>query len=120
MSRSCAVTSDSTDLAAARAAAAQRVLDLRAELDDVISSASSTTGDDEHDPEGATIGYERAQAQSLLDRAIARVAELDAALERAVAGTYGLCTVCGRPIGADRLAARPGTDRCITCATARL
>ncbi len=91
---------------------------LRAELDDVLASASSTTGDDEHDPEGATIGFERAQAQALLDRAVARVAELDAALARAAGGSYGVCVVCGAPIGAERLAARPGTDRCISCARA--
>lgn len=99
--------------------AAARVADLRRELDDVISSASSTTGDDEHDPEGATIGFERAQAQSLLDRAVARLAELDAALARSAAGTYGRCVVCGREIGAERLAARPGTDRCVDCAGGR-
>jgi DnaK suppressor protein len=91
---------------------------LRAELDDVLASASSTTGDDEHDPEGATIGFERAQAQAMLDRAVARVAELDAALARAAGGSYGVCVVCGGPIGAERLAARPGTDRCIECARA--
>ena len=118
------MTSGSTDpgdaagLRAARAAAAERVADLRHELADVLTSADSTTGDDEHDPEGATIGFERAQAQSLLDRAVARLAELDAALERESAGTYGRCVVCGRPIGAERLAARPGTDRCIDCARA--
>ncbi|SHG74875.1 transcriptional regulator, TraR/DksA family [Jatrophihabitans endophyticus] len=110
------MTSGSTELATARAAAAERVADLRRELDDVIASASSTTGDDEHDPEGATIGFERAQAQSLLDRAVARVGELDAALARAERGDYGRCAGCGGPIGAERLAARPGTDRCIDCA----
>jgi RNA polymerase-binding transcription factor DksA len=93
-----------------------RVAALQAELDDVLASASSTTGDDEHDPEGATIGFERAQAQALLDRAVARVAELDAALARAAAGSYGACVACGRPIGAERLAARPSTDLCIDCA----
>ena len=82
----------------------------------MLLSASSTTGDDEHDPEGATIGFERAQAQALLDRAIARVAELDAAVARAADGTYGVCVSCGASIGAERLAARPGTDRCIACA----
>ncbi len=110
------MTSDSTDLAAARRAAAERVADLRRELDDVLASASSTTGDDEHDPEGATIGFERAQAQSLLDRAVARLAELDAALARAGSEDEGRCAVCGRPIGVERLAARPGTDRCVACA----
>ncbi len=110
------MTSAWTELRAARDAAAGRVADLRRELQDVIDSASSTTGDDEHDPEGSTIGFERAQAQSLLDRAVHRLAELDAALERADAGDYGRCVVCGGSIGAERLEARPGTDRCVTCA----
>ena len=116
------MTSDSTDadpgarLAAARAVAAEQVAARRRELAEVIASASSTTGDDEHDPEGATIGFERAQAQALLDRALARLADLDAALDRAGSGGYGVCVVCGGPIGAERLAARPGTDRCVGCA----
>lgn len=89
---------------------------MRAELDDVIDSASSTTGDDEHDPEGATIGFERAQAQALLDAAETQLAGVSAALDRVDNGTYGVCVVCGRPIGDERLDARPATDRCITCA----
>lgn len=99
-----------------RAAAVERVLEARRVVEDVISSASSTTGDDEHDPEGATIGFERAQAQALLDAALTRVAELDAAIERQANGTYGRCAVCGADIGAERLAARPSADRCVTCA----
>lgn len=87
--------------------------ELRRELADVIDSAGSTTGDDEHDPEGATIGYERARTQALLDGALARLAELDAALARP---DYGRCVVCGEPIGAERLTARPGADRCVRCA----
>ena len=86
------------------------------ELADLLDSAGSTTGDDEHDPEGATIGFERAQAQALLDQAVAGLAEIDAALARQAAGTYGVCVVCGRAIGSERLAARPATDRCVSCA----
>jgi DnaK suppressor protein len=82
----------------------------------VIASASSTTGDDEHDPEGATIGFERAQAQASVDRASARLAEIDAALVRQGGGSYGVCVECGAEIGAERLAARPSADRCIACA----
>jgi DnaK suppressor protein len=106
-------------LDAERDEAAARVAALRRELADVIGSASSTTGDDEHDPEGATIGFERAQAQALLDQAVATLAELDAALERQRAGTYGSCADCGEPIGAERLAARPAARRCITCESDR-
>jgi DnaK suppressor protein len=101
---------------AARAEALERIAARQAELDDILSSASSTTGDDEHDPEGATVGFERAQAQSLLDRARARLAEIDDALARAAGGGYGLCVDCGEPIGAERLAARPSANRCVHCA----
>jgi DnaK suppressor protein len=88
-------------------------------LADVLDSASSTTGDDEHDPEGATIGFERAQAQALLDQAVAGLAEIDAAVAREAAGTYGRCLDCGRPIGAERLAARPAASRCVGCESSR-
>ena len=81
-----------------------------------MAAASSTTGDDEHDPEGATIGYERAQAQALLDRAVRQLADIDAALARRAVGTYGVCVVCGEAIGPERLAARPAADRCMRCA----
>jgi RNA polymerase-binding transcription factor DksA len=37
---------------------------------------------------------------------------LDGALERLDAGGYDLCEVCGRPIGEDRLRARPLTRTC--------
>jgi DnaK suppressor protein len=54
----------------------------------------------------------------LLNQAIARLAEIDDALARTIAGGYGLCVVCGEAIGAERLAARPSTDRCVRCAAA--
>lgn len=100
-----------------RAVVVTRVSALQAELDDVLSSADSTTGDDEHDPEGATVGFERAQAQALLDAALAQLEDVDAALVRLSAGGYGTCTICGNAIGAERLAARPMALRCITCAS---
>ena len=36
--------------------------------------------------------------------------------ERIADGTYGTCRRCGRPIGFDRLEARPAADLCIECA----
>jgi DnaK suppressor protein len=85
----------------------------------VLDSASSTTGDDEHDPEGATIGFERAQAQALLDQALTSLAEIDAAVARQADGTYGRCVDCHGPIGAERLAARPAASRCVACESGR-
>ncbi|HZZ96424.1 MAG TPA: TraR/DksA C4-type zinc finger protein [Jatrophihabitantaceae bacterium] len=104
-------------LAAQRADTVARIAALRADVATILGSASSTTGDDEHDPEGATIGFERAQAMALLAQAEDQLAAIDAALDRVAAGTYGRCVSCGQPIAAPRLEARPEATRCITCAS---
>ena len=82
-------------------------------------SKASTTGDDEHDPEGATIGFERAQSTGSLRAAQVALDEIHAALDRVATGTYGVCVRCGRPIGDARLDARPATPFCITHAKPR-
>ena len=81
----------------------------------IVASADVAT-DDEHDPEGQTIAFERAQAASLLDRSRERLADIDAALARLSEGAYETCELCGRPIGAERLNARPAARTCIACA----
>ena len=43
--------------------------------------------------------------------------EIDAALERVDAGTYGVCAVCGAPIPDGRLEVRPTAATCVGCAT---
>ncbi len=96
-----------------------RIAALREVVDDLIASASSTTGDDEHDPEGATIGFERAQALALVEQAQARLAEIDVALRRLEGGSFGDCARCGQPIGAERLEARPAAALCVACAASR-
>jgi DnaK suppressor protein len=76
-------------------------------------------GDDEHDPEGATVAFERQHAAALLDQARARLTAIDAALGKIEAGGYGICDSCGEPIDAERLAARPAALRCVRCAARR-
>lgn len=90
-----------------------RVAVLEAQLARILDTASASSGDDEHDPEGQTVAYDRAQTQALLTGARADLAETDAALERLAAGTYGRCEVCGRDIAPERLEARPAARRCI-------
>jgi DnaK suppressor protein len=77
---------------------------------------SLTFTDDEHDPEGSTASLDQARDTALLGQVSRTLAELDAARERLAAGTYGTCERCGRPIAAERLAARPEARRCIACA----
>jgi DnaK suppressor protein len=105
-------------LLAERARAAAQVAALSAEWDALVAAAEDSNADDEHDPEGATIGFERAQLSSIAEAARHRLAEVDAALARLDERTYGTCERCGSPVGAERLAALPATRRCIACASA--
>ena len=106
-------------LAAERADALARLNGLERELAGIIESSGAAGADDEHDPEGATIAFERQHAAALLGQARQQLAEIDAALRRVAAGSYGRCDTCGQPIGTDRLAARPATTTCIGCASRR-
>jgi DnaK suppressor protein len=82
-------------------------------IDAMTAARADANSDDEHDPEGATIGFEWSQADALRSGLRQRLAEVDAALARIADGTYGICAVCGEPIPSARLEARPTTDRCI-------
>lgn len=103
-------------LAADRAATLDRLAGLERELAAIIESSYAAATDDEHDPEGATLAFERQHLAALVSQARRHLAQIDAAVLRLAAGTYGRCERCGRPIGAARLAARPVTTRCINCA----
>ena len=102
-----------------RAGALRRVAALEREFGQLADAASAAGTDDEHDPEGATLAFERQHTAALLDQAREQVAAVDAALGRLEAGRYGVCERCGQPIGDDRLAARPAARTCVRCAVLR-
>jgi RNA polymerase-binding transcription factor len=110
------VTGPENALEAERAAAQAQIAALTAEFDAVVDASRASNADDEHDPEGATIAFERQQLAALLDATRRRLADVDAALARRAAGTFGVCESCGRPIAAGRLEARPAARTCIDCA----
>lgn len=101
----------------ARERTARRLSDLTEAFDAIVASSDAANLDDEHDPEGATVGFERAQVWALLERARAELAELDGAFARIEGGSYGACEVCGAPIAAERLAAQPAARACVGCAS---
>ena len=105
-------------LLAERTATQEQIAAFERDFAGVVAASEASNADDEHDPEGATIAFERAQLAALLDQARARLADLDTALERVDAGSYGRCERCGGAIGAERLEARPAARTCISCATA--
>lgn len=103
-------------LVAARTSTAALVAALAREHAGIIEAATATISDDEHDPEGATIAFEREHTAALLARAQDRLADIDRAAARLDDGGYGICAVCQGAIAAARLAARPAASTCIRCA----
>ena len=105
-------------LQAARSAALRRVGQLEREFAGIVASAAdgSSGGDDEHDPEGATVAFERQHIAALLEQARSHLAAIDAAAGKLEAGRYGQCDTCGEPIGDARLEARPAALTCVRCA----
>jgi RNA polymerase-binding transcription factor len=99
-----------------RAEAAAEEATLGEDLRGLFEASRSSNADDEHDPEGATIAFERAQLTAVLEATRRRRDDLDDALRRLAAGSYGVCESCGETIPAERLAARPSARTCVTCA----
>jgi DnaK suppressor protein len=56
--------------------------------------------------------FERAKDLSILLGMEAKIADVERALERLEAGTYGVCEACGQPIGEARLEAWPAARFC--------
>ncbi|MGH3494070.1 MAG: TraR/DksA family transcriptional regulator [Sciscionella sp.] len=105
-------------LAAQRVEATARVASLTGQFDGIVESSGSNASDDEHDPEGQTIAFERAQVHALLAQARHELEAVDRAEQRLRDGSYGICERCGREIAAPRLLARPVASTCIHCAVA--
>ncbi|UYO96917.1 TraR/DksA C4-type zinc finger protein [Microbacterium sp. M28] len=72
--------------------------------------------DDEHDPEGVTLSSEWSRLTGLAEAAQAELRQVEDALTRVDAGTYGVCTACGNGIPPERLEVRPFAELCVPCA----
>ncbi len=103
-------------LVAERDATVQRLAALSDDFAEVVAASRDTNADDEHDPEGHTIAFERSQVDALVAQARRRLAEIDAALSRIDDGTYGTCERCQADIAVARLEARPTARTCVECA----
>jgi DnaK suppressor protein len=56
---------------------------------------------------------------ALLESLDRTVRQIDAALARLAAGSYGVCETCAEPIAIARLQAVPFATRCVPCQSAR-
>ena len=90
-----------------------RLASLTRDLEALFAASADSNADDEHDPEGQTIAYERSQLSALIQVAQEHLAGIEAAAGRLQRGTYGICEVCDQPIPAARLEARPTARTCV-------
>jgi len=67
--------------------------------------------------DGTAEAVERLSTTATARSIWASIADIDRALDQIAAGTYGVCESCGKPIGVERLEARPATSRCVSCAS---
>jgi len=94
----------------------RQAADLQAEADALVTEREQgDTQFDEESGEGDTISVERERDLMLSATANQAVEEIDAALARMHAGTYGLCTPAGRRIAVARLEAIPWAETCVEC-----
>lgn len=69
--------------------------------------------------DAAAVTAERTEVLGLVETAINRLREVDAALARIEDGTYGVCAQCGSVISPQRMEARPVSALCVKCKSAR-
>ncbi|MFW9606280.1 MAG: TraR/DksA family transcriptional regulator [Pseudomonas sp.] len=94
---------------------------LTAQADDYRRRAEAIRRDlsGEHSADSEEQAVERENddvLHALLAEAEAGLRDVDAALQRLAAGTYGQCTECGAEVAAARLQALPAAALCVNCA----
>jgi len=70
-------------------------------------------GVDNHLGDMASVTFDRELDEGLGEGAQQTLEQIDRALARLEAGTYGICEHCAKPIGEERLRARPWATLCI-------
>lgn len=109
-----------THLVTLRGLLAARLRGLQAELRhaDPAAAESGTAGEviDQKDVAEHAMRTGVSDAEERMH--LTEVAEIERALRRLDAGTYGNCLVCGEPIPLQRLLVMPAAERCTACQAA--
>ena len=90
---------------------------LVADLESFTGSRVDSATDDEHDPEGPTLAFERSQSTAILGQTRDHLAQINDALVRLEQPDYGRCASCGQAIPFARLEVRPYSTQCVACAS---
>lgn len=89
------------------------------QLEDTDEIDTPGTGYTNHQADDATIVFDQTVNASTLSATKARLRQVEEALARCDAGTYGECVECGDEIDIARLEAIPYTALCLRCAETR-
>src|SRR5262249_45346480 len=90
--------------------------ELQAEAEQLASEREQgDTQFDEESGEGDTVSVERERDLALSASARQTVDDIERALERVPAGTFGLCVTCGDRIPVARLEVIPWAEQCVKC-----
>ena len=114
-----------TDAARERLAADKRrveglIREMRSEIDGETESEQAELADyGQHPADSGSETFEREKDISILDGLETELAEIEAAIERIDAGTYGIDEVTGDPIDPERLEAIPEARTNVAEAAAR-
>jgi RNA polymerase-binding transcription factor DksA len=92
---------------------------LRTQLTQVGHGPSATLSFDEGFADSGQVTAERGEVEALAGTLLETLQDIEDALAKFEAGTYGTCERCGNEIQPARLEAMPAARLCITCASAR-
>ena len=106
-------------LADLRAALDEERAQLRHQLADLGFGDDGGLAYDQNFADSSQVTAERGEVEALANSLKETLAEVEHALAKFEAGTFGLCENCGQPIAPARLEAKPGARLCINCASRR-
>lgn len=91
-----------------------RLHDLVGSLEEIgVTSLDGSFRSDQHPADSGTETFERSRDSSIQRQIEGQLADLERAWGRLDDGTYGTCEACGRPVGEERLVARPSARFCL-------
>jgi RNA polymerase-binding transcription factor DksA len=94
-----------------------RLLGLKENLTEAVADVEHVPSGDPsaggHMADAGSELFERSRDLSIVQDLDAQLADIEHATARLTNGSYGTCEACGRPVDAERLAARPATRFCL-------
>ncbi len=105
-----------TLLEMARASLEEERDQLRHQLDDLGLLDGTGLEFDENFADSAQVAAEQGEQRALGNQLREQLREVEHALQKLDAGSYGVCERCGNQIAEPRLEAMPSTRFCIDCA----